>query len=136
VRPRRRPLRVLVAKPGLDGHDKGAKVIAAILRDAGCEVIYTGLHQTPADVARAAVQEDVDVVGLSFLSGVHLALTAATIELLRAAECGAVVVVGGNIPTQDILTLKELGVTAVFPGGTSYADIVTWFDAHSHVIAS
>ena len=131
----RRPLRVLVAKPGLDGHDKGAKVIAAILRDSGCEVIYTGLHQTPADVARAAVQEDVDVVGLSFLSGVHMALTAATIELLRAAGCRAVVVVGGNIPTQDILALEQLGVRAVFPGGTSYTDIVAWFDDHSHAVA-
>ena len=120
--------RVLLAKPGLDGHDKGIKVLAMILRDGGHEVINTGLHQTPVRIVSAALQEDVQVVGLSMLSGAHLPLTRDVLRLL--SDAGAVdiqVVVGGNIPRQDIAALIEMGVVAVFPGGTSYDDILEWF---------
>lgn len=120
-----RALRVLIAKPGLDGHDRGAKVIARALRDAGMEVIYTGLRQTPEMVAEAALQEDVDAVGLSILSGAHLALTPRVIELMRANGQGDVpVFVGGIIPEDDATTLRELGVAAVFGPGTPMADVV------------
>ena len=120
--------RVLLAKPGLDGHDKGVKVLATMLRDAGCEVIYTGHHQTPARVALAALQEDVDVVGLSLLSGAHYELTRDVLAELKAVGFEACpVAVGGNIPRPDIERLKALGVKAVFPAGSAYTDIIEWF---------
>lgn len=122
--------RVLLAKPGLDGHDKGIKVLATILRDAGCEVIYTGLHQTPQKIALAAVQEDVDVIGLSMLSGAHVDLSRDVIEQLREAGLGdRPVIVGGNIPQRDIAVLTQMGAAAVFPTGTSYEEIIGWFAA-------
>lgn len=114
------PIRVLIAKPGLDGHDRGAKVIARALRDAGMEVIYTGLRQTPEMIAEAALQEDVDVVGLSILSGAHMALVPRVLELLNAEDMGDVlVIVGGIIPDDDAAALKEMGVSAVFGPGTA-----------------
>ena len=120
-----RKIRVLVAKPGLDGHDRGAKVIARALRDAGLEVIYTGLRQTPEMVAEAALQEDVDVVGLSILSGAHMVLAPRILELLRANGQGDVAVfVGGIVPDEDLPALKALGVTGVFGPGASTAAIV------------
>ncbi len=120
------PIRVLVAKPGLDGHDRGAKVIARALRDAGMEVIYTGLRQTPDMIAEAALQEDVDVVGLSILSGAHNALTPRIMEVLQAKGLVEVkVFVGGIIPDEDVPGLKALGVTGVFGPGTSMEAIVT-----------
>jgi methylmalonyl-CoA mutase, C-terminal domain len=120
--------RVLLAKPGLDGHDKGIKVLATMLRDAGCEVIYTGLHQTPGRIALAALQEDVDVVGLSMLSGAHLDLTADVIhELAAAGLSDRPVVVGGNVPRKDVVLLENMGVAAVFSTGTPYEDIIDWF---------
>lgn len=120
------PIRVLVAKPGLDGHDRGAKVIARALRDAGMEVIYTGLRQTPDMIAEAALQEDVDVVGLSILSGAHNALTPRIMEVLQAKGLSDVkVFVGGIIPDEDVPSLKALGVTGVFGPGTSMEAIVT-----------
>ena len=109
-----RQIRVVVAKPGLDGHDRGAKIIARALRDAGMEVIYTGLHQTPEMIVAAAVQEDVDVVGLSILSGSHLELVPEVVRLLREAGVDAPVVVGGIIPEEDGHVLKQLGVSAVY----------------------
>ncbi len=120
-------IRVLVAKPGLDGHDRGAKVIARALRDAGMEVIYTGLRQTPEMVAEAALQEDVDVVGLSILSGAHMALTPRILELLRANGQGDVAVfLGGIIPDEDVSVLRAMGVTQVFgPGASTQAIIET-----------
>ena len=126
-----RKIRVLVAKPGLDGHDRGAKVIARALRDAGMEVIYTGLHQTPEQIAETVLQEDADAVGLSILSGAHMTLVPRVVELLREQEAGdIVVVVGGTIPAQDIPELKELGVAEVFTPGASMADIVAWVRGH------
>jgi methylmalonyl-CoA mutase C-terminal domain/subunit len=120
-----RRVRVLVAKPGLDGHDRGAKVVARALRDAGMEVIYTGLRQTPEMIVEAAIQEDVDVIGLSILSGAHLALMERIAGLLRENEMDDVlVVVGGIVPEEDIPALQALGVTAVFGPGTSTAEIV------------
>jgi len=120
-----RPIRVLIAKPGLDGHDRGAKVIARALRDAGMEVIYTGLRQTPPQVAAAAVQEDVDVVGLSILSGAHNVLVPEVLKALAERGGGAIpVVVGGIIPEKDIAALKEKGVREVFLPGTKTADTV------------
>jgi methylmalonyl-CoA mutase, C-terminal domain len=120
-----RKIRVVVAKPGLDGHDRGAKIIARALRDAGMEVIYTGLHQTPEQIVETVIQEDADAVGLSILSGAHMTLVPKVIELLRAQEAGDVVVtVGGTIPAQDIPELKELGVAEVFtPGAPTQAII-------------
>jgi methylmalonyl-CoA mutase C-terminal domain/subunit len=113
------PARVLVAKPGLDGHDRGAKIVARALRDAGFEVIFTGIRQRVEDIVAAAVQEDVAVVGLSILSGAHLALSTRVLEALRAAGAGDVaVVVGGTIPPADVLRLLAAGVAAVFPTGT------------------
>ncbi len=120
-----RPIRVLIGKPGLDGHDRGAKVVARALRDAGMEVIYTGLHQTPEEIVEAALQEDVDVVGLSILSGAHLTLVPAVLELLREQNMAdVVVVVGGIIPDEDAEELKKLGVIAVFGPGTETDEIV------------
>ncbi|NDJ54865.1 MAG: cobalamin B12-binding domain-containing protein [Chloroflexi bacterium] len=118
-------IRVLIGKPGLDGHDRGAKVIARALRDAGMEVVYTGLRQTPEMIAEAALQEDVDVVGLSILSGAHMALTPRIMELLRENEMEDVLVIlGGIIPDEDMPRLEELGVTAVFTPGANTDDIV------------
>ena len=120
-----RKIRVVVAKPGLDGHDRGAKIIARALRDAGMEVIYTGLHQTPEQIVETVIQEDADAVGLSILSGAHMTLVPKVIELLREQDAGDVVVtVGGTIPAQDIPELKELGVAEVFtPGAPTQAII-------------
>ena len=118
-------IRVVVAKPGLDGHDRGAKIIARALRDAGMEVIYTGLHQTPEQIVETVLQEDADAVGLSILSGAHMTLVPKVIELLNEQDAGDVVVtVGGTIPAQDIEELKELGVAEVFtPGAPTQAII-------------
>lgn len=118
-------IRVLVAKPGLDGHDRGAKVVARALRDAGMEVIYTGLRQTPEMIAEAALQEDVDVVGLSILSGAHMALTPRIMELLKAnGQTHVRVFLGGIIPDEDLPQLKEMGVAGVFGPGASTEDII------------
>jgi methylmalonyl-CoA mutase C-terminal domain/subunit len=123
----KRPYRVVVAKPGLDGHDRGAKVIARALRDAGFEVVYTGLHQTPEQVVSAVVQEDADAVGLSMLSGAHLSLVPKVLEGLAAAGRGDVlVIVGGIIPDSDISKLTDLGVAAVFTPGSSLPSIGEW----------
>jgi methylmalonyl-CoA mutase C-terminal domain/subunit len=120
-----RKIRVVVAKPGLDGHDRGAKIIARALRDAGMEVIYTGLHQTPEQIVETVLQEDADAVGLSILSGAHMTLVPRVVELLREQDAGDVVVtVGGTIPEQDIPELKELGVAAVFTPGAPTEDII------------
>lgn len=122
-----RPIRVLVGKPGLDGHDRGAKVIARALRDAGMEVIYTGLHQTPEAIVNVAVQEDVDVVGLSLLSGAHLTLVPLVIEGLNAQGAGDIVVmVGGIIPADDVDALKQAGAQAVFGPGTPTDQVVAF----------
>ncbi|MCX6030815.1 MAG: cobalamin B12-binding domain-containing protein [Chloroflexi bacterium] len=122
-----RKIRVLVAKPGLDGHDRGAKVVARALRDAGMEVIYTGIRQTPEMIAEAALQEDVDVVGLSILSGAHNVLCPRVLELLHSQGMDDVVVlVGGIIPDEDVAPLKALGVRGVFGPGTSTGDIVSF----------
>ena len=120
-----RKIRVLVAKPGLDGHDRGAKVIARALRDAGMEVIYTGLRQTPEMIVEAALQEDVDVIGLSILSGAHMALTPRIIELMKANGLDDVkLILGGIIPDEDIPALKEMGVNGIFGPGASMEKIV------------
>ncbi|ONH59080.1 methylmalonyl-CoA mutase [Frankia sp. CcI49] len=120
------PARVLVAKPGLDGHDRGAKIIARTLRDAGFEVVFTGIRQRIEDIVTIALQEDVALVGLSILSGAHIALTTRTIEALRAADAGDIaVVVGGTIPPADVPKLLEVGAAAVFPTGTSLDEVVT-----------
>ncbi len=124
-----RKIRVLVAKPGLDGHDRGAKVIARALRDAGMEVIYTGLRQTPEMIASAALQEDVDAVGISILSGAHKTLCPRIIELMRENGMDdTLVLVGGIVPTEDIADLKANGVSEVFLPGTSTEDIVTFIN--------
>lgn len=124
-------VRILVAKPGLDGHDRGAKVVARALRDAGFEVIYTGLHQTPEMIAAAAVQEDVDAIGLSILSGAHNVLLPRVMQLLRAEGATDVnVFAGGVIPDEDIPGLKAAGIAAVFTPGTSLDQIVTWVREH------
>jgi methylmalonyl-CoA mutase C-terminal domain/subunit len=123
--PDERKIRVVVAKPGLDGHDRGAKIIARALRDAGMEVIYTGLHQTPEQIAATVIQEDADAVGLSVLSGAHMTLVPRVLELLREQGADDVVVtVGGTIPADDVPELKELGVAEVFTPGASTDDIV------------
>ena len=125
------PLRVVVAKPGLDGHDRGAKVVARALRDAGVEVIYTGLHQTPEQIVAAAIAEDADAIGLSVLSGAHLTLFKRVIDLLAESEAPDVVVFGGGIiPADDIPVLKEMGVAEVFTPGTSTGDITDWVHQH------
>jgi len=122
-----RPLKVLVSKPGLDGHDKGAKVVAHALRNAGCEVIYTGLHKTVDQIVEAALEEDVDVIGLSILSGAHIPITEKLLERLKQEEMADVhVLVGGNIPYQDREKLIEMGVRAVFPTSSRLEDIVTF----------
>jgi methylmalonyl-CoA mutase C-terminal domain/subunit len=120
-------IRVVVAKPGLDGHDRGAKIIARALRDAGMEVIYTGLHQTPEQIVETAIQEDADAVGISILSGAHMTLVPKIVELLReqAAE-DVLVTVGGTIPGEDVQALKELGVAEVFTPGATTDEIVTF----------
>jgi methylmalonyl-CoA mutase C-terminal domain/subunit len=121
------PKRILVAKPGLDGHDRGAKVVARALRDAGFEVIYTGLRQTPEQIAQAAVQEDVDAVGLSSLSGAHRELFPAVVRALRVAGAGDVPVFGGGIiPQEDITALREQGIEWIFPPGTDTREIVSF----------
>jgi methylmalonyl-CoA mutase C-terminal domain/subunit len=126
-----RPIRVLIAKPGLDGHDRGAKVLARGLRDEGFEVIYTGLRQTPEMVANAALEEDVDVVGLSILSGAHMTLLPRICELLRAEGLdGVLVTAGGIIPADDIPELKAAGVAAVFGPGTSIGEVAAYLRAH------
>ncbi|MEO7744633.1 MAG: cobalamin B12-binding domain-containing protein [Actinomycetota bacterium] len=125
------PVRVVVAKPGLDGHDRGAKVVARALRDAGMEVVYTGLHQSPEQIVEAAIQEDADVVGLSVLSGAHLTLFAKVIGLLRERDAGDIVVFGGGIiPEADIPELEALGVAKVFTPGATTASIVDWVRAN------
>src|SRR5262249_58089512 len=122
-----RKLRILVAKPGLDGHDRGAKIIARALRDAGMEVIYTGLHQTPEMIVNAAVQEDVDAIGLSIMSGAHMTLFPAVLELLKESKASDIDVFGGGIiPDDDIPRLKDLGVSEIFTPGSSTQDIVQW----------
>ena len=122
-----RPIRVLIAKPGLDGHDRGAKVVAAALRDAGMEVIYTGLHQTPEMIATAAVQEDVDVVGLSILSGAHMTLFPRVLELLREQGRDDVLITGGGIlPKEDIDELQKLGIGKLFGPGTATTDLIDY----------
>ena len=121
------PIRVVVAKPGLDGHDRGAKVVARALRDAGIEVVYTGLHQTPAQIVDTAIQEDADAVGLSVLSGAHLTLFAEIMRLLKEREASDIVVFGGGIiPDADIPLLEEMGVSKIFTPGTPTAEIVAW----------
>jgi methylmalonyl-CoA mutase C-terminal domain/subunit len=124
-----RKIRVVVAKPGLDGHDRGAKIIARALRDAGMEVIYTGLHQTPEQIVETVLQEDADAVGLSILSGAHMTLVPRVMELLREQEAGDVIVtVGGTIPNQDIPELKELGVAEVFTPGAPTQTIIDFIE--------
>ena len=121
------PIRIVVAKPGLDGHDRGAKVIARALRDAGHEVIYTGLHQTPEQIVETAIQEDADVIGLSVLSGAHMTLFKKLLELLDERDARDIVVIGGGIiPEADIPPLKELGVAQVFTPGATTTEIVEW----------
>lgn len=123
------PIRILIAKPGLDGHDRGAKVVARALRDAGCEVIYTGLHQTPEQIAAVAVQEDVDGVGLSALSGAHLTLFASVVSELKARGAEDIVVFGGGvIPDADIPQLEAAGVAHIFGPGTSLEVIQSWVE--------
>ncbi len=120
-----RKIRVLVAKPGLDGHDRGAKVVARALRDAGMEVIYTGLRQTPEMIAEAALQEDVDVIGLSILSGAHMALTPRLLELLKTnGQTDVKIFIGGIVPDDDLPRLIEMGVTGVYGPGASTEDII------------
>jgi methylmalonyl-CoA mutase C-terminal domain/subunit len=133
---KKRPIRVLVAKPGLDGHDRGAKVVAAALRDAGMEVIYTGLHQTPEMIARAAVQEDVDVVGLSILSGAHLTLFPRVQQLLKDAGRQDVLLTGGGIiPPEDVSRLESEGIGKLFGPGTPTSELIRyieeWAAAHA-----
>jgi methylmalonyl-CoA mutase C-terminal domain/subunit len=119
-------IKILIGKPGLDGHDRGAKVIALALRDAGMEVIYTGLHQTVEQIVKAAVQEAVDIVGLSIMSGAHLPICRKVLQRMKSEGIQEIpVVVGGVIPKQDISELKKAGIAAVFPGGTSFDEIVS-----------
>jgi methylmalonyl-CoA mutase C-terminal domain/subunit len=126
-----RKLRILVAKPGLDGHDRGAKVVARALADAGYEVVYTGLHQTPEMIAAAAVQEAVDAVGLSIMSGAHMTLFPAVIDALKERGVGDVVVFGGGIvPKDDLPKLEQLGVAKIFTPGASTHEIIDWVEAH------
>ena len=126
-------LRILVAKPGLDGHDRGAKIIARALRDAGVEVIYTGLHQTPEMIAEAAIQEDVDAIGLSILSGAHNTLFPAIMRLMREKGGDEIAIFGGGIiPEEDIATLKQAGVREIFTPGATTDEIVEWVRANVH----
>jgi methylmalonyl-CoA mutase C-terminal domain/subunit len=127
----RRKIRILVAKPGLDGHDRGAKVVARALADAGYEVVYTGLHQTPEMIAAAAVQEAVDAVGLSIMSGAHMTLFPAVIDALQREGAGDVVVFGGGIiPDEDLSPLAQIGVSRIFKPGTPTRDIIEWVETH------
>ncbi len=124
-------LRVVVAKPGLDGHDRGAKVVARALRDAGVEVIYTGLHQTPEQIVATAIQEDADAIGLSILSGAHMTLFPRVLDLLRERGAADIVVFGGGIiPDDDIVALRDLGVAAIFTPGAPTTAIVDWVDTY------
>lgn len=124
-------IRVIVAKPGLDGHDRGAKVVARALRDAGFEVIYTGLHQTPEMIVNAAVQEDADAIGLSILSGAHMTLFPRVVQLLRERGAADIVVFGGGIiPEEDVAPLRQAGVAEIFTPGTSLETIVRWVREH------
>ena len=124
-------IRVLIAKPGLDGHDRGAKVVARALRDAGMEVVYTGLHQTPEQIVETALQEDARAIGLSILSGAHMTLFTRLMELLKERDATDIVVFGGGIiPDADIAPLKELGVAEVFTPGTTTTTIVDWVRSH------
>jgi methylmalonyl-CoA mutase C-terminal domain/subunit len=124
-------LRIVIAKPGLDGHDRGAKIIARALRDAGMEVVYTGLHQTPEQVVQTVLQEDADAVGLSVLSGAHMTLFTKVLELLRERELHDVVVFGGGIiPDEDIPALERMGVAKIFTPGAPMEEIVTWVQEH------
>lgn len=121
------PIRILVAKPGLDGHDRGAKVVARALRDAGMEVIYTGLHQTPEMIVRSAIQEDVQCIGLSILSGAHMTLFPAILDLLKKEKVDDIVIFGGGIvPKEDVMKLKAMGIKEIFLPGASTAEIVKW----------
>jgi methylmalonyl-CoA mutase C-terminal domain/subunit len=125
------PPRVLIAKPGLDGHDRGAKVVARALRDAGCEVVYSGLHQTPDQIAITAIQEDVAGVGLSTLSGAHLTLFPRVVEALRDRGAADIIVFGGGIiPDEDVETLRAAGIAAIFTPGTSLDEIEAWVNAN------
>ena len=122
-------LRIVVAKPGLDGHDRGAKVVARALRDAGHEVIYTGLHQTPEQIVETAIQEDADLIGLSVLSGAHMSLFRRLTELLAERDAGDIVVFGGGIiPKNDIAKLADVGIEKIFTPGASTAEIVAWLN--------
>ncbi len=126
-----RKVRILVAKPGLDGHDRGAKIIARALRDAGYEVIYTGLHQTPEMIVNAAIQEDVDAIGLSIMSGAHMTLFPAVMDLLKEKKAEEILVFGGGIiPEDDIGELKKIGVAELFTPGATMSSIVDWVRAH------
>ena len=126
-----RRIRVVVAKPGLDGHDRGVKIVARALRDAGMEVIYTGLHQTPEQIVQTALQEDADAVGLSVLSGAHMTLFAEVMKLLAERGAGDIVVFGGGIvPDDDIAELKQMGVAAIFTPGAPTTEIVEWVRGH------
>ena len=134
--PTQRKIRVVVAKPGLDGHDRGAKIIARALRDAGMEVIYTGLHQTPEQIVETVIQEDADAVGLSILSGAHMTLFPAVLAELRSRGGDDIVLFGGGIiPDDDRRALAEAGVAALFTPGASTQEIVDWVRAHVHVRA-
>ncbi len=125
----KRRVRVMVAKPGLDGHDRGARIIARAYRDAGFEVVYTGLHQTPEEIVEAAIQEDVDMIGLSSLAGAHKYLFPRTVELLREKGADDIVVCGGGIvPDEDIEMLKEIGIKKIFTPGTTLEEIVKWVE--------
>ena len=126
-----RPLRIVIAKPGLDGHDRGANIIARALRDAGFEVIYTGLHQTPEMIVAAAIQEDADAIGLSIMSGAHMTLFPAVVELLKAQSAADIVVFGGGIiPQDDVPRLKDKGVAEVFLPGSPTQAIIEWIRAN------
>jgi methylmalonyl-CoA mutase C-terminal domain/subunit len=128
------PIRILIAKPGLDGHDRGAKVVARALRDAGMEVIYTGLHQTPETIVQSAIQEDVHCIGLSILSGAHMTLFPSVIELLKKEKADDIIVFGGGIiPAPDVLELKKIGVKEVFLPGAPTTEIINW--VRTNVIA-
>ena len=128
-----RKIRVLLAKPGLDGHDRGAKVVALAMKEAGMEVIYTGLHQTVGSIVNQAVQEDVDVIGLSIMSGAHIPICTKLMELAKAQGIDdKLVVVGGVIPNRDIPVLKEMGVDGIFPGGALFDEIVSFIGKNAH----
>ena len=127
-----RKIRVLLAKPGLDGHDRGAKVVAHAMREAGMEVIYTGLHQTLPSILNQAIQEDVDVIGLSIMSGAHIPICRKLMDMIKKQDLGnKMVVVGGVIPNKDIKVLKEMGVSGVFPGGTHFDGIIAFIEEHA-----